>query len=99
VACEVESEIFLRKKIKRKYMKFINLKTCNDVIEANIIKGHLQDEGIQCYIANEHISNLLPSMNVIKGEGPNIMVMESDFEKAKELIETNMEGEVDELNR
>ncbi len=67
-------------------MKFIKLKTCNNVFEANIIKGHLESEEIQCYIANEHISNLLPSMNTMEGEGPQIMVIESEYERALELI-------------
>ncbi|MFH1049364.1 MAG: DUF2007 domain-containing protein [bacterium] len=80
-------------------MKFVVLKSCSDVIEANIIKGHLESEGIQCFIANEHISNLLPSMNTMKGEGPQIMVMESDYERAMELIaeQFNTEDEYSEI--
>lgn len=68
-------------------MKFVKLIICNNTLDANIIKGHLDDEGIQCYIANENIANLLPNMNTIMGSGPKIMVWESDFERAKEIID------------
>ena len=76
-------------------MKFVKLITCNDVLEANIIKGHLENEDIQCYIANENISNLLPSMNNMFGSGPKIMVAESDFERAIELIDNHFNNEDD----
>jgi len=84
MACEVES--FIKFVNGSNKMKYIKLKLCIDVLEANIIKGHLENEGIQCYIANEHISNLLPSISIIKGEGPQIMVLDDDFERAEALI-------------
>jgi len=78
-------------------MGFVKLITCLSIVEAHLIKGHLESENIQCVLQNENFAYLQPNLNAIHGSGPCILVLESDFKRAKELIETDMEGEVDDL--
>ena len=67
-------------------MKAIKLTTCGSSIEANIIKGRLNNEGIYCFITNEHFTTLMPHYNQIIGGAAQIMVNEKDYEKATEIM-------------
>jgi DNA-directed RNA polymerase subunit RPC12/RpoP len=75
-------------------MKSVRLLTCENPIEANIIKGRLENEGINCFLTNENFSNLMPHYNRILGAGVQIMISETDFEKAIELLEINVRKEL-----
>jgi len=67
-------------------MNTIVLTTCNNSFEANLIKGKLENNGISCFLANENISNLMPYFNGMMGAGVQIIIEDSDLEKAQELI-------------
>jgi len=67
-------------------MTTINLTTCNNSFEANLMKGMLENNGIRCFLTNENFSNLMPHYNGVMGAGVQIMIEESDLEKAQELI-------------
>lgn len=69
-------------------MSIIKLTTCNNVIEANMIKNLLENEDIQCFLTNENFSTLLPINNSLLGSGIRIMINEEDFEKAKQVIDS-----------
>ncbi len=72
-------------------MKTIRLITCESPIEANIIKGRLESEGIHCFITNENFSNLMPHYNRILDSGVQVIVSEVDYQKAIDLLELNQE--------
>lgn len=68
-------------------MKSVRLLTCENSVEANLIKGRLENEGINCFLTNENFSNLMPHFNRILGAGVQVMIDETDLEKAIELLE------------
>ena len=67
-------------------MSTIILTTCNSSFEATLIKGMLENNGIRCFLTNENFSNLLPIYNGMMGAGVQIMIDDSDLEKAQKLI-------------
>ena len=67
-------------------MRVVSLITCDDSAEASIIQGHLQNEGIPCFLTNQNFTNLYPNFNGVMGTGVQIQVNESDFERAAEII-------------
>jgi hypothetical protein len=62
------------------------LTTCNNVIEANLIKGMLENNGIKCFLTNENFSSLMPHYNGMMGAGVQIIIDEKDMPQAKELL-------------
>ena len=72
-------------------MKIITLMTCDSAIEANIIKGRLENEGVICFVNNENFSNLMPHYDRILGAGVQIMINEKDYDKAVEILGLNVE--------
>lgn len=67
-------------------MKTVTLMTCGDSVEASIIQGHLQNEGIPCFLTNQHYTSLYPSFNGTLGTGVQILVRDADLERAAEII-------------
>ncbi len=67
-------------------MKSVRLISCDDFFEAYIIKGRLDNEEIPCYIVNENFSSLLPYLKNMLGGGLQVMVSESDYKRAIDLI-------------
>ncbi len=68
--------------------------TCESAIEANIIKGRLENEGIFCFVANENFSNLMPNYNRVLDSGAQIIINQADYQKASELLKLNIEKEI-----
>jgi hypothetical protein len=62
------------------------LTTCDNTINANLIRTKLAAEGIICFLNNENFSNLMPHYYNMLGSGVRIMIPEEDLPKAKELI-------------
>ena len=67
-------------------MSIVRLTTCNNVIEANLLKDLLENEGIECFLTNENITNLMPGHANMFGAGIQIMINASDGKRAVELI-------------
>ena len=67
-------------------MKIVNLMTCTDNATAAIIQGHLQNEGIPCFLTNQNFTNLYPGMETKIGTGIQIRIREMDTEKAVQII-------------
>lgn len=63
-----------------------SITTCNNVIEASMIKDLLENEGIQSFYTNEHFTTLMPHMNNIIGGGIQVMVEEEEYERALEIV-------------
>lgn len=66
-------------------MKFITLKVYANYIDAHIAQGHLEEEGVTCWLSNEHSATIW-SGATLGGGGVRLMVEESEVPKAKELL-------------
>lgn len=75
-------------------MNIIRLATCNNIIEANIIKHTLENEEIECFLTNNNFTTLMPGYNGILGSGIQIMINVEDFEKASELLKFEEKTEI-----
>ncbi|TVR77133.1 MAG: DUF2007 domain-containing protein [Chitinophagaceae bacterium] len=70
-------------------MKIVKLTSCETSFEANLIKGRLENEGIQCFLTNENFNTMMPIFGSISGGGIHLMIHEQDFERAKSIIDTD----------
>ncbi len=70
-------------------MKTVRLTTCVDAMQAHILQGALENEGIESVLHNENFSSLLPGFTNIMGAGVQIFVMECDYEQALTILERN----------
>lgn len=66
-------------------MNFVILHLYTDYIEANIILGRLQSEGINCWLQDETTATVAPFLLTYAG-GIKLMVAESQAERASELL-------------
>ena len=66
-------------------MTFVPIASFNDYIEANIILGRLQNEGINCWLKDENSATITPFLSNSIG-GIKLMIAESQAERAVELI-------------
>ena len=78
-------------------MKRIRLLSANTVTEAHLIKGRLNNEGIECFLTNQHIATLFPHYNHIEGGGVQIMVHENDVEVARKIVQDKLEPSMEKI--
>lgn len=68
-------------------MQLITVCTFSDVTEAYIVKGRLENEGVPCYIMDENISVLRPSLALALALGGiKLQVEASQVEKALAIL-------------
>jgi hypothetical protein len=67
-------------------MKTASLITCENLIEAYLIKGRLANEGIESFLINQNFTYLMPLYNNMLGSGIQIIVIENDYHNAREII-------------
>ncbi len=67
-------------------MNFIQLRSFDNYINANIQLAMLQDKGINCHLMDEHIITINPFLSPALG-GMKLMVYESQAQRAIELLE------------
>jgi hypothetical protein len=67
-------------------MATIRLTTCDNAVEANMLKDLLTNEGIACFLTNENFTSLMPNYSGMMGAGIQIMVDEKDAEKASGFL-------------
>jgi len=65
--------------------KTIQLITSDNITDAYFIKNKLNDEGIECFLTNQKFASLLPNYYNRFGAGVQVVVMESDYERSREL--------------
>ena len=66
-------------------MNFVSIKSYTNYVEANIVLGRLQNEGINCCLMDENADTINPIWtNAISGI--KLMVAEPDVAIASELI-------------
>ena len=66
-------------------MDFILLQSFTNYIDAHIIFGRLQEEGINCWLKDENLATINPILMNATG-GIKLMVAEDQFEKAQNLL-------------
>ncbi len=66
--------------------KVVRLLTCDNSFEANLIKGRLENEGIESFLTNENITTLMPHLNTLFNSGAQVMIFEKDLERAREIL-------------
>ncbi len=67
--------------------KIIRILTCDNLTEAHLVKGRLENEGINCFLTNQNFTNLVPMYNNMMGAGIQIMIEEKNYEKAYEILQ------------
>ena len=73
--------------------KTTRLITCDTITEAYFIKNKLNNEGIECFLTNQNFTSLLPNYYNLFGAGVQVVVMESDYERSRELVKDKLEPE------
>lgn len=66
-------------------MTFVTLKTFDNSIFAHILKAHLEDQGIEAHIFDEHIVTVNPLYSNAVG-GIKVKVLEEDFDEANRIL-------------
>ena len=61
------------------------------IVEADIIKSILEENGIKCVLLDKHIGTIYPA--VVLDSGIRVMVGEEDSDKAHEVIEEYLKAE------
>ena len=69
-------------------MKTVRLITCNDAMQAHILQGALENEGIDSLLHNENFLSLLKSY-VSNISGVDIFVNEEDYDHALQVLRDN----------
>lgn len=68
-------------------MSLETLKTFDNPIEAHILRTRLENDGIPCYLFDEHSVTINPLYNVTLG-GIKLKVNSSDFDEASQILES-----------
>jgi len=66
--------------------RFIEIRSYDNYIYANIVLGKLQDSGINCHLKDEFTITIDPLLSPALG-GIKVMVAQSQVERALELLE------------
>lgn len=70
-------------------MEIVRLMTCESATQAHIIRGALQNEGIDSMLRNENMSTILSGLQLGDLTGVDILVDEENYEAAMCLLEQN----------
>ena len=73
--------------------KTSHLITCDNITDAYFIKNKLNNEGIDCFLTNQNFTSLLPNYYNLFGAGVQVVVMESDYLRSRELVKDKLEPE------
>lgn len=68
-------------------MDFVTLQSFNNYIDAHIVMGRLEEDGINCWLKDENTVTIDPILTNAVG-GIKIMVYAAQAERAKKIIET-----------
>lgn len=66
-------------------MQFIQIRSFDNYIEANMVLGMLQEQGINCHLKDENTITIDPLLSPAIG-GMKLMVYETQAERANELL-------------
>jgi hypothetical protein len=68
-------------------MEPVVLISCPDSIEANILKGALENAGIECFLSEDNHSPVFPTNSGTFDGSIQIYVDEQDLAKAQQIIQ------------
>lgn len=69
-------------------MDFVVLQSFDNYIDAHIVKGRLEDQGIACFLKDEHLSTLIVDpvlTNAVSG-GIKLLVPKDEWQKAIDIL-------------
>jgi len=78
-------------------MKTIRLLTCDNIQEANLIKGNLENAGIPVMLTNENAITLMPHLTGMMGAGIQVMINEEDLELANDILGFKQQSNTNEI--
>jgi hypothetical protein len=64
----------------------IKLVTLDNSVKATLLKHKLEQEGIVCFLANEHIGTLFNHLYGVMDTGIQVIVKQEDFTRASEIL-------------
>ena len=70
-------------------MDFVVLQRFDNYIDAHIVKGRLEDQGVHCWLKDEHLSSLIVDpvlTNTVSG-GIKLMVPEDELQRAIAILD------------
>lgn len=76
-------------------MDFIEIRRYNNYVAANIAKGLLEDNGIECFLQDEAVSTIMPHLSIATG-GIKLSVPSDQQEPAEKLLAAAEEQMTDE---
>ncbi len=79
-------------------MKYHKLRVFDTLIEASFAKDKLLNAGVPCFLANETVTTLLPTLNFIHGGGIHLMVNQEDFVEAERILMTDESGKAPDVS-
>ena len=79
-------------------MELITIKTFDNSIDAHLLKIELENEGIECYIYDEHTVTVFPLYSNAVG-GIKLYVKNEDAEMAKQILSQISEYSLDDNNQ
>lgn len=62
----------------------VKLRTCATSFEAQIIRTHLESEGIPCAVTDENMNSIYGG--AVGAFSPRVLVREEDLEKARAIL-------------
>lgn len=71
-------------------MKTISILTCETAFKANIIKGRLNNEGIECFLTNQNFSQLRQNYGNMLGTGIQVIINKKDLKAAHEILKDSL---------
>jgi hypothetical protein len=67
-------------------MNFVNIRSYDNYVNANMQLGMLQEEGINCHLKDEHTITIDPLLSPAIG-GMKLMVAETQADRANQILE------------
>lgn len=69
-------------------MDFVVLKIFDNYVDAHIVKGRLEDQGIHCWLKDENLSAIIvdPILTTAVSGGIKLMIAQSELAKAIEIL-------------
>ena len=81
-------------------MDFVLLSSFDNYIDAHIVKGRLEDQGIHCWLKDENLSSLIVDpilTNAVSG-GIKLMVPKDEWQRALDILNQQKQNLQDESN-
>jgi hypothetical protein len=67
-------------------MKFVTVASFPDPFDANVMKFRLENEGIECFLLEEHLASIRPHLATLSANGVRLQVAEKDVEAAVKVL-------------